>query len=269
MESAFFWVSKIAWYLVSPDTVMVLAVVASWILLARGAVKWARRLLGLIAGGMLLLTVLPVGEWVLHPLEMRFPTNPPLPQRVDGIIVLGGAEDPVGSTAWDQVEVNDAAERFLASAELSRRFPQAKLVLTSGSGNPLDQKSKPADVGRRFFREQGLDSARIIFEDQSRNTAENVARSKALARPAPGEVWLLVTSAFHIPRSVGIFCRAGWPVIPYPVDHRTQPSQGMHIGPGLSGNINNLTVGIKEWLGLAAYYATGRTSTLFPAGCAP
>lgn len=269
MDTVFFWLSKAAWYVVAPDTLVVVAVTSSWILLLRGSTRWAGRLLAMLASGMLILTVLPVGEWILYPLESRFPANPVLPQRVDGIIVLGGAEDPARSEAWQQVEVNDSAERFLASIELSRRYPAAKLVFTSGSGNPLDQKHRSSDVARKLYSQQGLDITRILFEEQSRNTAENVARSKALANPAPEEVWLLVTSAFHVPRSVGIFCKAGWKVIAYPVDHRTLRGNIVRAGAGLGGNMNNLALGLKEWLGLTAYFATGRTSALFPAACSP
>jgi len=267
METLFFWLSKLAWYLVAPDSVIVLLVLAAWVFLVRGAIQWAKRTLGLVVAIVLVLAALPVGEWVLYPLETRIPTNPRLPQRVDGIIVLGGPEDEVRTFLWGQVEVNDAAERFLASVALSRRHPQAKLVFTSGSGSLVDQSLKGADVARRLYQELGLDVSRIVFESESRNTAENVSRSKALVRPAPGESWVVVTSAFHMPRSVGIFCKEGWPVIPYPVDHRTLPGHAVRFGGGLSGNLSSLSLGIKEWLGLTAYFLTGRTSALFPAGC--
>jgi uncharacterized SAM-binding protein YcdF (DUF218 family) len=107
----------------------------------------------------------------------------------------------------------------------------------------------------------------VLLESESRNTAENVAFSKSLAKPKPGETWVLVTSAFHMPRSVGIFCRAGWPVVPYPVDHRALRGHLLRADAGVVGNLNYLSMGIKEWVGLAAYFATGRTTALFPAGC--
>ena len=120
MDTAFFWLSKLAWLVIAPESVLVLLVLASWVLLARGSAKWGKRVLGVVAAGMLILTFLPVGEWVLYPLEARFEANPALPQKVAGIIVLGGAEDAERSAAWDQVEVNDSAERFLASVTLAR-----------------------------------------------------------------------------------------------------------------------------------------------------
>ncbi len=267
METVFFWLSKLAWSVIAPDSLLFLLVLASWLLLIRGATRWAKRVLGFTVASMLVLAWLPVGEWVLYPLEARFPANPPLPQRVDGIIVLGGAEDAVLSAAWEQVEVNDSGERFLASAALSRKYPQAKLVFTSGSGSLLSQKLKGANVARKLYEEQGLDVSRMIFESESRNTAENVSLSKALVKPAAGETWILVTSAFHMPRSVGIFCRAGWTVLAYPVDHRSLKGNLLRTDSGLVGNLGALSTGIREWIGLAAYYATGKTTSLFPAGC--
>lgn len=267
METGFFWLSKLVWAAIAPESVLFLLLLASWIQLLRKSTKWAGRLLGSVIGILIVLSTLPVGEWVLFPLEDRFPVNPVLPDRIDGIIVLGGAEDPVRSEAWQQVEVNDSAERFLASIDLARRFPQARVVFTSGSGNPFDQKHRSSDVARQLYSQAGLDAGRITYEEQSRNTAENVAMSKALVKPSPGDNWVLVTSAFHMPRSIGVFCKAAWSAIPYPVDHRALRGDLLRIGSGIAGNINSLSLGIKEWIGLAAYYVTGRTGTLFPAGC--
>jgi uncharacterized SAM-binding protein YcdF (DUF218 family) len=267
METLFFWLSKLAWLFIAPESVLLLLVVSGWLLLMRGAHKWAKRVLGAAVAAMLVTAFLPVGEWILYPLEARFPVNPPLPPKVHGIIVLGGPEDTVRSSVWEQVEVNDSAERFLASIALARRYPEARLVFTSGSGSLTNQVLKGAQVARRLYEEQGLDVSRIIFESESRNTAENVSLSRALAKPAPGETWVLITSAFHMPRSVGIFCKAGWAVQAFPIDHRTVRGNLLRVDTGLLGTLSNLSVGIREWLGLAAYYATGRTAAFFPAGC--
>ena len=267
MDTLFLGLSKVAWSLIAPESLLLWLVLLAWMALLRGATRWAKRFLGLALAGLLSVATFPVGEWVLYPLEDRFPANPPLPQRVDGIIVLGGAEDAVRSAAWGQPEVYDSAERFLASIALIRRYPEAKLVFTSGSGSVLKPEAKGTAVARQLYESQGLDLARVILESQSRNTFENAAFSKALAKPAPGEVWVLVTSASHMPRSVGVFCKAGWAVVPYPVDHQTVRGNIFRIDTGLIGNLGGLSTGIKEWVGLAVYYLTGRTSALYPSGC--
>jgi uncharacterized SAM-binding protein YcdF (DUF218 family) len=119
-----------------------------------------------------------------------------------------------------------------------------------------------------LYQSQGVDGARLLFEGESRNTAENAALSKALAKPAAGETWILVTSASHMPRAVGTFCKAGWPVIPYPVDHGTERGNLLRMQADLAGNLLGFSNGLREWVGLAAYYATGRSAGMYPAGCA-
>lgn len=267
MDSVFFWLSKLAWLIIAPDSLLVILALVTWALLWYGMNRMAKRILGLAAIAMLIVALFPVGEWVLYPLEKRFSANPVLPQKIDGIIVLSGAEDANLSAIWNQVELGDGAERLLAFLALARRYPEAKLVFAGGSGSMVNQAHKGADVAKRLFEQQGLDVSRITFERESRNTFENAVLSKALVKPAPGENWILITSAFHMPRSVGIFCRAGWPVIPYPVDHRAWPGNLLRIDLGLAGHLGEMAMGVKEWVGLAAYYATGKTAALLPAGC--
>jgi uncharacterized SAM-binding protein YcdF (DUF218 family) len=268
MDTLFFWVAKLVWSVIQPESLLLILILLAWVMLKRGANRWAGRVLGALSIAMVLTATLPVGEWILYPLEIRFPANPVLPQRIDGIIVLGGAEDAVRSKAWSQVETNESAERFLASLALSRRYPQAKLLFTSGSGDPASPEVKGADVAKRLYAEQGLDASKVLFESQSRNTAENVALSKALIKPLPGETWILVTSASHMPRAVGVFCKAGWQVLPYPVDHHSVPGHLLRPSGGITGNLDDLSTATREWVGLAAYFLTGRTSALFPDGCA-
>ena len=128
----------------------------------------------------------------------------------------------------------------------------------------MDQKHKGTDVARQLYAQQGLEGARMLFESESRNTAENVALSKALLKPKPGETWVLVTSAFHMPRSMGIFCKAGWAVVAYPVDHRALRGRLLRLDAGVLGNLNNLSIAIKEWLGLAGVLRYRKDGGLVP-----
>jgi uncharacterized SAM-binding protein YcdF (DUF218 family) len=260
----FFWISKLTWLVLSPDSLLLILIVVAWILLWRKAYTAARRLLAFVVISLAMIALFPVGEWLLYPLERRFPSNPVLPAEVEGIIVLGGSEDGARSTSWNQAEVGESAERDLAFLSLARRYPSARLVFTGGSGSMSRKQYKGADVARRLFEEQGLDLARVTFEGHSRNTYENVALSKALVQPQPGQRWILVTTAWHMPRSFGIFTRAGWPVIPYPVDHWTAPGRMMQPDPDLAAHLRELVYGVKEWIGLAAYYVTGKTPSLLP-----
>lgn len=245
---------------------MLILVLIIWILLLRGHIRATKWLFSILSTILLLLALFPVGALLLSPLETRFRANPDLPKKIDGVIVLGGPENARLSALWGQVELDDGAERFLAFMAMARRFPAAKLVFSGGSGGVRGQDQKVFEVAKTLFEQQGLDVSRFIFEMDSRNTYESATFSKNLAKPVFGEKWILITSAFHMPRSIGIFCKVGWPVVPYPVDHRTSGEDVFRIGFGLDGP--RLAIGLHEWVGLVAYYLTGKTTDLVPTGCA-
>lgn len=252
--------SKLAWAAIQPDLIIFALIVIGVALLWT---RWARGGRRLATLGSVLLVVLiaaPVDDWLYAPLENRFPPVQQMPPHVDGIIVLGGAVDPVASVNHGIPHLNEEAERLTTFAMLARRYPAAKLVFTSGSPAIFGRKIAEADATKQLFAELGLDTSKIIFERQSRNTYENAIFSKKLADPKPGEVWILVTSAWHMPRAVGIFREAGWPVLPWPVAYRTEGSYDFELVDHLRG-VDRAT---HEWLGLLAYRLLGRTGALFP-----
>jgi uncharacterized SAM-binding protein YcdF (DUF218 family) len=267
MDTLFFLISKIAWLFLSPDSLLLILILVSLFLLYLGKIKPAKILLTITSSILLIVSFFPVGEWLLYPLENRFKVNPELPAKTDGIIVLSGAEDPLLSSVWKQVELGAAAERDLAFMALAKRYPEAKLIFTGGSGSLVNQDYKAADVAKTLFLQQGFEIKRILFERESRNTYENVINSKKLAKPAANENWILITTSWHMPRSLGIFCKADWPVIPYPVDHQTNKDNLFRMNFSLLDNLQSLRTAIKEWLGLIAYYLTGKTSSLYPKQC--
>lgn len=267
MDSVFFWISKLAWLVISPDTLLVILILLIWVLLKRGSYEIAKWLLGFLAIAVITITLFPVGEWLLFPLENRFPTNPELPEQVNGIMVLGGEADPILSAQWNQVETGGGAERYLAFLALARQYPDARLIFSGGNGNILHRKNKEADVMKKLFMEQGLDSSRVTLERDSRNTYENAVLSKRRIKPVPGETWILITSAYHMPRAIGVFCNVGWPMIPYPVDHYSGPVNLQRIDISFGHNLAILEMGMREWIGLLAFYITGKSAELFPNQC--
>lgn len=260
----FFVLSKIVWALVEPTDLLLLAFLAGTLLLWLGRDRAAR--FTLTGASLLLLTVtlLPVGQALLIPLEQRFPPPARLPARIDGIILLGGAQRPLLTRAHHQPALSDAAETMTTFLALARAYPKARLVFAGGSGDPLHQDVSEADTVRMFLRQQGFAPDRVLYERRSRNTYQNAAFAKRLVRPRPGQRWVLVTTAYGMPRAVGVFRAAGWPVIPYPCDYRTV--RHLHWTPGLSfaDSLSTLAMALHEWLGLTAYYLTGRSSALFP-----
>ena len=214
----------------------------------------------LTLGMLVVLSVLPLGDLLLQPIERRYPANPSL-DAVDGIIVLGGGEDARASAYWGQVQLKEGAERFTAAMELARRFPEAKVLFTGGSGALRDVAgaiTSEASVAERFFVTQGIAPERLLLEGQSRNTAENARLSLILADSAPDKTWVLVTSAFHMPRAMRSFDAAGWDgLVAWPVDYRTSGfADG--IGWDLTGNLSVLQTAVREHVGMLAYRLTGR-----------
>lgn len=263
-----FILSKLFWYLASPGNLLALLAVTGGIRLA--ATRRRRGLALVFVGGLgfLAIAVLPVSTWAIAPLENRFP-QPTLPQRVDGIIVLGGAVEPRISAAHGVPAVNNAAERLLTAAVLARRYPTARIVLSGGEATIVPEGFHEANVMREVLVRQGIAPERLEVEGTSRNTYENAVDSYRLAQPKPGHVWVLITSGWHMPRAVGCFRKIGWPVIPYPVDYRAADPSDFVTTFLLFEELPPLTLAMKEWVGLVAYRVLGRTDALFPAPQAP
>ncbi|WP_431856402.1 YdcF family protein [Azospirillum sp.] len=266
-----FILSKVLWGIVQPGNALalLLAFGAALLFSRRDSRRRAgRRIVAAAALGFFILTTLPVGTWVIRPLEDRF-AKPALPNRVDGIIILGGALNPPLSAERNEPSVNDAAERVLATAELGLRYPDARMVFTGGSGSLFGGRYREGEVMRAALDQVGFDSGRVLFENESRNTWENALFSRDLVEPKPGETWILVTSAWHMPRSVGIFRRVGWDVLPYPVDYRSRPGMKPYVILDLDSNLDKLSWAVREWIGLVAYRLMDRTDALFPAPAPP
>jgi uncharacterized SAM-binding protein YcdF (DUF218 family) len=260
----FYIASKVLWILTQPSNLLVCVIVAGVLALLLGRRKVARCLLYPSTAALLLIGALPVGQWLLMPLENRFPAPAELPRDVDGIVVLGGGIELAISERRGMASFGDTGERFISLIELARRYPEARVLFSGGPGWLTESDLSEATVMRGFVRSQGLDEARVIFEDQARNTYENALRAKALVAPQPDERWLLVTSAFHMPRAVGCFRQVGWPVIPYPVDYRTTGKLTLHL-PDAAKRLLEFDDAIRAWIGLIAYWVTYRIPDLLPA----
>lgn len=260
----FFALSKtVGFFLSLPNAVVllvVLAVLGLW-------TRWFRFFRVFATVSMLLLALCafsPLSLLLLRPLEDRFP-RPQLTGPPAGIIVLGGSTDEFISFFRDTVALNESAERLTEAVRLARLYPTARLVFSGGS-SAANPPTTEAAVARRLWTEMGLSPDRITVEDRSRNTWENAVFTKEIIGPQPSETWLLVTSASHMPRSVGIFRKVGLTVLAYPVDYRTMGNGGdFKTVRKADQSFQDLATAWHEWIGLGAYYLTGKTSALFPA----
>ena len=261
----FFTLSKVLGFFAAPSNLFIsiglLGIVLLFTRLTRLA-SW------LVVTSVVLLAVAglsPLGNALILPLEQRFPPWDASRGAPDGIVVLGGAISPGVSAARDAVALDEAAERITATAELARRYPDARIIFSGGNGALLEREGPEAPFAVRELMALGVAHDRITAEEQSRNTLENAAFSRLLANPRPTERWLLVTSAYHMPRSIAAFRAADFQVEAYPVDWRTRGWIDLRRSfPTLSEGLRRTDAAAREWVGLLVYRLTGRSAQLLP-----
>lgn len=266
MDTLFLIASKTGWFFLRPETILVLLLAVPLLLLWRDRVTAAKRTLAFALCLTLLIGFFPIGNLLLNPLERAFPVHPAIASP-QGIIVLGGMEHVAPDDVGGFAQLNEAAERLTSTLELANRFPDATVLFSGGKVALRPVDTGEFNVGPDILRQIGLPDDRLIVEGRSRTTAENATRAKASVAGAGEGPWVLVTSAWHMPRAYGSFCAAGWTnVIPYPVDYRGGPVLG-GLRWSFADNLSALNVAVKEWIGLVAYRLTGRTTTVFPLDC--
>lgn len=253
-----YYLSKLVWLVLAPGNLIAILIVA-------GFLVWRRWLLAIGVGGLLAAGLTPLSTLLFLPLEERFPAFVDDGKPVHGVIVLGGVVSPQISRGRGQMALNEAAERIVAMVDLARRYPEAQVVFTGGSGDITAASTSEADMVEKTIAPL-LPPGRITYERVSRNTVENAELSFRQIGPKPGERWLLVTSAWHMPRSVGIFRKAGWRVTAHPVDYLTTgTADDYRMMQSVTGGLYRTDLAAKEWAGLLFAFATGKSSALFPA----
>ncbi|MPZ54885.1 MAG: YdcF family protein [Rhizobiales bacterium] len=261
----FFLLSKTIGFLTQPSNCLILLGLLGLVLAATRFRRAGVRLMGIAIALLAIGGWSPLANMLILPLEERFPPWDASRGPPDGIIVLGGAVSPEVSARREEPQLNEAAERVAAMVSLARQYPNARLVYSGGSGGLVFNEAMEADYALDLLERLGVPRGRVQIERRSRNTGENAAFTKALVQPKPGERWLLVTSAAHMPRSVGIFRRAEFAVEAYPVDWRTRGAGDVAVPfYALSGGLARLDTALHEWVGLVAYRLAGRTAELFP-----
>jgi uncharacterized SAM-binding protein YcdF (DUF218 family) len=261
----FFVLSKTLGTMLLPINFLIGIGVAGAILLLTRYARLGRKLLAASVVCLALCGFSPIGRLLILPLEQRFPPWDASRGAPDGIVVLGGSVDPDLSVARGRTVLPRAADRLVAVAELARQYPNARIVFSGGNANLVgDDSAKEADFALSTLESLGVPKERLTAERLSRNTVENAEFSKALVNPRPGERWLLITSAFHMPRSIGLFRKAGFPVEAYPVDWRAAKSTAFEFSSVAIQGLERTDTAVREWMGLAAYRLTGKIDTLLP-----
>jgi uncharacterized SAM-binding protein YcdF (DUF218 family) len=262
----FFIVSKTVGWLLTPTNLIISLTMIGLLLLLTRLAGLGRK--ALVAAALLLtvLALMPISYWLMVPLEQRFPVWDTSRGAPDGIIVLGGSIVPEISAARGTGVFPAAADRLVAAAELARRYPDVPVIFTGGSATLAVGDEREADFAASIFVRLGLAPGRVMLERDSRNTAENALFTARMVSPKPGQRWVLITSAYHLPRAVGLFRAAGFAVEPYPVDWLTQgEADYWRFGDKPLDNLSRIDNGAREWIGMLANRLTGKSKELFPA----
>lgn len=261
-----FVVSKLFWNMVQPLSLVFLLGGLSLVLIGMRVVRTAAAALSLALLILFLTLYTTLGSVLLQTLEARFPRPASDPAQLSCMIVLGGAFETEVTTTRRGMDLNQAADRFVEALRLAIRYPQAKILVSGGDGSLSGAYEGDAAASIRFFEAFGIPRNRLIVETTSRNTDENAQNSRDLLASSGLGQCLLITSAFHMPRSVGLFRKAGVDVAPWPVDYRTAGNLSFALDftqPTL--NAQQMSTAVREWVGLAAYRALGRIDEIYPA----
>jgi uncharacterized SAM-binding protein YcdF (DUF218 family) len=262
----FFVLSKTIGTMLTPvNLLLAIGLLGTLLLLTRWAVLGRR----LLVASVLLLALCgfsPIGKLLILPLEERFPAWDASRGAPDGIVVLGGAIEPDLSAVLGRPILGRSGDRITATAELARQYPNARIVFSGGNANLIaDDSAKEADYALTMLEDLGVAKERLTAERLSRNTIENAEFVKRVANPKEGERWLLVTSAYHMPRSMGLFRRAGFKVEAYPVDRRASwSSKAFAFSSVAVLGLERTDIAMREWIGLTAYWLTGKIDHFFP-----
>jgi len=242
----FHTLSKLAWYAVEPSHLLLWTLIAAAIQSARRKAAGAI-LAGICAATLLLLLLLPIGNWALRPLEDRYPRPDP-PARIDGILVLGEGLNGEVMATRGAPGIGTEGGALIAARILAGRYPDARLVYTGDPGE--------AAVAGPLFRDMGMSGPQVI-DGQSWDTWENFLRGYQLAQPKPGETWLLVANAYHLPRALAVADKMDWKMLPWPADYLTA-ARGQETHLSMAANLGHLDVALHETLGLWAYRLAGK-----------
>lgn len=267
----FFYLAKAAWFVLQPSTLIALLIGYGSILIWTGWARWGRRFVSIGALLLLIVGLSPLGNALILPLEDRFPrADLDVPPAPSGIIILGGAENRLVGSARKAPTLNEAGERLLEGAILAHKFPDARIAFSGGDAGILYKSNSEAEGAAAILTDLGVSRDRLILEANARDTYENAVYLKkeleAQDALGTGKRWLLITSAYHMPRSMGAFRQAGFDVEAWPVDYRTRgPEDLWKPFDKVSEGLRRVDTAMREWVGLVAYRLTNRTNALFPA----
>jgi len=252
-------VTDVTWWALQPSGFVIVLLFIAWLANAAGGRRWTGAIVGLVLVAWITVVVAPVGAWLAAPLERRAPPPDDLPATVDGIVVLGGSVDWRASTERGQLSLGASGERMIAGAALARRYPEAVLAFTGVTADALSADFRRSPEPGTLFFGQAFADRRPLTLPASSSTYEDALLSLERLQPRPGETWLLVTSAWHMPRAWATFRTLGWTTVPYPVDPMSAGARwGWPHPPGAAERLAAVDQIVREWGAVLVYRRTGR-----------
>jgi uncharacterized SAM-binding protein YcdF (DUF218 family) len=257
MPAMFFVASKLFEYLAPPSHWLGLLVLGTALCLLLRRLHAACICAGLAVLVLILAGTPLISHRLIRALEDQYP-HPAWPAHVDGVLILGSGESAAILRQRGAPQLNEGAYRLIAAMAAAERYPQARILFTGGSAVLIGAQNAESVTARYVLCELGLDPGRLLLEQHSRNTYENILFSKELAKPKPGDVWLLDTSAVHMPRAMAIARKLDWPMVPWPSDYVTAPGSAGGDLFDVGGNLGLTDYAMHEWIGMLAYRLSGK-----------
>lgn len=213
----YFYLSKLLAPFVNFTNFLIIGILASLIIYLKYKSKLGNFFLFFFVIVFLIIGFFPVGNYGLKYLEHKH-IKKDMYLNYDNIIVLAGAES-ISATKYSNIlNLNNASERLIASVDLALKNKDSKIIFLGGSGFLSKQELNEANVAKMFYTNIGFDTSRVIFVESTRNTIENLKILKNLK--IDNKKNLLITSAFHMNRSLYIAKKLNLNLIPYAVDFR-------------------------------------------------
>ncbi|MBY0428575.1 MAG: YdcF family protein [Alphaproteobacteria bacterium] len=251
MDDIGFWLGKLVWAIFSPAHFIVILFVFSFFLSQQSFLKSFIR--GITALFFLIALLFPIGDWALLPLE-KCGFDQGMPMRVDGVIILGGAVDTLVSDQRHAITFNGSAERIFALLKLIKQYPSAQFIYTGGSNSLKQGSPGEAEYVKQFLDDMGMRPPTMAFESHTRNTYEDALMNKDIYGKTPKQNWLLVTSAFHMPRTYGLFQKLAQKTdtlfYPYTVDYKTFGNFKFELRMDMLQTLLKFDLAAHEYVGL-------------------
>ena len=233
----YFYFSKILAPLINPTNFLFLALIILFIIYYKNKKKIIFKILTITIFFLSIISILPIGNIGLKYLEKDF-INEESYQNIDNIVVLSGSDN-----------------RLLASVKLGNKYKNTEIYYIGGNAylikNDINDEINNA---KKIYEELNFDMTRVNFIDQSRNTIENFKEIEKLNLIDSKTV--LITSAYHMKRSIIIAKEFGLKLIPYVVDPKTNRQSSLiniYQDFNISKNLGNFNLFFREIIGIVIF----------------